>query len=181
MPPCHFYYHCFISQHLFVWLLLHLNRIEKVQLSDMGSYRCAVLSGETEILSEEGSIQLEGEFIVNSNWSMKPNLPFWVPRSSFSCLLLRSSAFLCGTSAHVCGGQRVPEPELCGPRPSRACQGHLAAGWCSPQLPNRPCCPVTFYTQPYRYRFHFHLSCRRWSGISIMLWTFTETFLVIGY
>lgn len=37
----------------------------------MGSYRCAVLSEEKEILSEEGSIQLEGEFIVNSIISTK--------------------------------------------------------------------------------------------------------------
>lgn len=32
----------------------------------MGSYRCAVLSGSHQILSEEGSIQLEGEFIFSS-------------------------------------------------------------------------------------------------------------------
>uniref|UniRef100_A0A3Q3JIJ1 receptor protein-tyrosine kinase n=1 Tax=Monopterus albus TaxID=43700 RepID=A0A3Q3JIJ1_MONAL len=36
------------------------NSIEKVQLPDMGSYQCAVLSGGHRILSEEGSIQLEG-------------------------------------------------------------------------------------------------------------------------
>uniref|UniRef100_A0A4W6CQX2 receptor protein-tyrosine kinase n=1 Tax=Lates calcarifer TaxID=8187 RepID=A0A4W6CQX2_LATCA len=37
-----------------------LYSIEKVQLPDMGSYRCAVLSESHQILSEEGSIQLEG-------------------------------------------------------------------------------------------------------------------------
>lgn len=147
----------------FAWLLLHLNRIEKVQLSDMGSYRCAVLTEEKEILSEEGSIQLEGEFIIDSIMSMKLILPFWVLWSSFNRPLLRTSSFLCGTSAHVCGGQRVPEPELCGPRPSRACLGHLAAGWRSPQLTDRPSRPVAFHTQPYRYCFHFHLSRRRYN------------------
>lgn len=142
-------YHCLI----FTWLLSHLNRIEKVQLSDMGSYQCAVLSEEQEIFSKEGSIQLEGEFLIQSIISTKlnpsaPNLAFW--KSSFSCFFLRTSTFLCGTPTHVCGGQRVPEPELRGPRPSRACQGHLAAGWCSPQLPNRPSCSVAFYLQPDR-------------------------------
>ncbi len=34
--------------------------IEEVQLSDMGVYQCAVFSGEEEILSTEGYIQLEG-------------------------------------------------------------------------------------------------------------------------
>lgn len=37
------------------------NRIEKVQLPDMGSYRCAVLSESHRTLSDEGNIQLEGE------------------------------------------------------------------------------------------------------------------------
>lgn len=133
----------------------------------MGSYRCAVLSEEKEILSEEGSIQLEGEFISSSPISMNRNLPFRVSRSSFGCLLLRSSAFLCGTPAHVCGSQRVPEPELCGPRPPRAGQGHLAAGWCPPQLPNGPSGPITFYPQPYRYCLQLHLSSRGGSGLSV--------------
>ncbi len=35
-------------------------RIEELQLSDMGSYQCAVFSGEDEILSIEGYIELEG-------------------------------------------------------------------------------------------------------------------------
>uniref|UniRef100_A0A1A7X3R5 receptor protein-tyrosine kinase n=2 Tax=Iconisemion striatum TaxID=60296 RepID=A0A1A7X3R5_9TELE len=35
-------------------------KIEKVQLLDMGSYRCAVLSGNNQTLSAEGRIQLEG-------------------------------------------------------------------------------------------------------------------------
>lgn len=142
-------YHCLN----FTWLLSHLNRIEKVQLSHMGSYQCAVLSEEQEIFSKEGSIQLEGEFLIHSIISAKlnpsaPNLAFW--KSSFSCFFFRSSTFLCGTPTHVCGGQRVPEPELCGPWPSRARQGHLAAGWRSPQLPNRPSCSVAFYLQPDR-------------------------------
>ncbi|KAM4566664.1 tyrosine-protein kinase receptor UFO [Odontesthes bonariensis] len=42
------------------WTIMSTLRIEKVQLPDMGSYRCAVLSGSHQILSEEGSIQLEG-------------------------------------------------------------------------------------------------------------------------
>ncbi|XP_037533655.1 tyrosine-protein kinase receptor UFO [Nematolebias whitei] len=42
------------------WTVTSTLRIEKVQLSDMGSYRCAVLSGNNRTLSEEGSIQLEG-------------------------------------------------------------------------------------------------------------------------
>lgn len=171
MHLCHFYYRCL--QNLFAWLSLHLNRIEKVQLSDMGSYRCAVLSGEKqEIFSEEGSIQLEGEFIINSIISTKlnPNTPNWdLWKSSFGCFFLRSSTFLCGTPAHVCRGQRVPEPELCGPRPSRACQGHLAAGRCSPQLPFRPSCSVAFYIQPHRYFLSFsYLS--RICGYKVVIW-----------
>lgn len=35
--------------------------IEKVQLADMGSYQCAVQSEDHRTLSEEGSVQLEGE------------------------------------------------------------------------------------------------------------------------
>lgn len=42
------------------------NSIEKVQLPDMGSYQCAVLSESHQTMSEEGSIQLEGEFIFSS-------------------------------------------------------------------------------------------------------------------
>uniref|UniRef100_A0A674P4H6 receptor protein-tyrosine kinase n=1 Tax=Takifugu rubripes TaxID=31033 RepID=A0A674P4H6_TAKRU len=42
------------------WTVISTLRIEKVQLSDMGSYQCAVLSEEQEIFSKEGSIQLEG-------------------------------------------------------------------------------------------------------------------------
>lgn len=41
------------------------NSIEKVQLPDMGSYRCAVLSETHQTFSEEGSIQLEGEFMFS--------------------------------------------------------------------------------------------------------------------
>lgn len=41
------------------------NSIEKVQLPDMGSYRCAVLSESHQIVSEEGGIQLEGEFLFH--------------------------------------------------------------------------------------------------------------------
>lgn len=40
----------------------------------MGSYQCAVLSEEKEILSKEGSIQLEGEFIISSKTSTQLNL-----------------------------------------------------------------------------------------------------------
>ncbi|GLD52751.1 tyrosine-protein kinase receptor UFO isoform X1 [Lates japonicus] len=42
------------------WTIMSTLSIEKVQLPDMGSYRCAVLSESHQILSEEGSIQLEG-------------------------------------------------------------------------------------------------------------------------
>lgn len=38
------------------------DRIEKVQLPDMGSYRCAVISESHQTLSDVGNIQLEGEF-----------------------------------------------------------------------------------------------------------------------
>uniref|UniRef100_A0A3Q3A6T4 receptor protein-tyrosine kinase n=1 Tax=Kryptolebias marmoratus TaxID=37003 RepID=A0A3Q3A6T4_KRYMA len=41
------------------WTITSTLRIEKVQLPDMGSYSCAVLSGSNQTLSEEGSIQLE--------------------------------------------------------------------------------------------------------------------------
>lgn len=42
------------------------NSIEKVQLSDMGSYQCVAKSEERDVMSQEGSIQLEGEFIFSS-------------------------------------------------------------------------------------------------------------------
>uniref|UniRef100_A0A8C1FAT0 receptor protein-tyrosine kinase n=1 Tax=Cyprinus carpio carpio TaxID=630221 RepID=A0A8C1FAT0_CYPCA len=42
------------------WLVFSELKIEEVQLSDMGSYQCAVSSGEEEILSMEGHIELEG-------------------------------------------------------------------------------------------------------------------------
>uniref|UniRef100_A0A671X046 receptor protein-tyrosine kinase n=1 Tax=Sparus aurata TaxID=8175 RepID=A0A671X046_SPAAU len=42
------------------WTVISTLRIEKVQLPDMGSYRCAVLSESNQTFSEEGSIQLEG-------------------------------------------------------------------------------------------------------------------------
>lgn len=170
-----FYYRCL--QNLFAWLLLHLNRIEKVQLSDMGSYQCAVLSEEQEIFSEEGSIQLEGEFIISSIISTKlnPNPPNWdLWKSSFSCFFLSSSTFLRGTPGHVCRSQRVPEPELCGPRPSGAGQGHLAAGWCSPKLPFRPSCTVAFYIQPHRYFLSLSYLSRICGHKVVILHAFTE-------
>lgn len=36
-------------------------RIAKVQLSDMGAYRCAVATKDEETMSAEGHLQLEGE------------------------------------------------------------------------------------------------------------------------
>ncbi|XP_068601886.1 tyrosine-protein kinase receptor UFO [Brachionichthys hirsutus] len=42
------------------WTVISTLRIEKVQLPDMGSYRCAALSENYETFSEEGNIQLEG-------------------------------------------------------------------------------------------------------------------------
>ncbi|XP_068173500.1 tyrosine-protein kinase receptor UFO [Antennarius striatus] len=42
------------------WTIISTLSIEKVQLPDMGSYRCAVLSESHETLSKEGDIQLEG-------------------------------------------------------------------------------------------------------------------------
>ncbi|KAM6973768.1 tyrosine-protein kinase receptor UFO [Aplochiton taeniatus] len=42
------------------WKITSTLSIEKVQLPDMGSYRCAVTSEGEQTLSEEGSIQLEG-------------------------------------------------------------------------------------------------------------------------
>ncbi|XP_034723000.1 tyrosine-protein kinase receptor UFO isoform X1 [Etheostoma cragini] len=42
------------------WTIMSTLSIEKVQLPDMGSYQCAVLSESHQTMSEEGSIQLEG-------------------------------------------------------------------------------------------------------------------------
>ncbi|KAG7479604.1 tyrosine-protein kinase receptor UFO [Solea senegalensis] len=42
------------------WTIMSTLGIDKVQLLDMGSYRCAVLSESHQIMSEEGAIQLEG-------------------------------------------------------------------------------------------------------------------------
>ncbi|XP_037320238.2 tyrosine-protein kinase receptor UFO [Pungitius pungitius] len=42
------------------WTIMSTLSIEKVQLPDMGAYRCAVLSESHQTMSEEGSIQLEG-------------------------------------------------------------------------------------------------------------------------
>ncbi|KAM3616369.1 uncharacterized protein V6R79_016901 [Siganus canaliculatus] len=42
------------------WTVISTLSIERVQLTDMGSYQCAVLSEDHQTLSEEGSIQLEG-------------------------------------------------------------------------------------------------------------------------
>lgn len=48
-------------------LYMH-NRIEKVQLPDMGYYKCAVRSGSNETFSDEGGIQLEGELLNNHSY-----------------------------------------------------------------------------------------------------------------
>ncbi|XP_076838296.1 tyrosine-protein kinase receptor UFO [Brachyhypopomus gauderio] len=42
------------------WLVISTLRIEDVQLSNMGTYQCAVFLGEDETVSSEGHIQLEG-------------------------------------------------------------------------------------------------------------------------
>ncbi|XP_028818822.1 tyrosine-protein kinase receptor UFO [Denticeps clupeoides] len=42
------------------WMITSKLRIEKVQLSDMGPYRCAVLGGDERLESVVGHIQLEG-------------------------------------------------------------------------------------------------------------------------
>ncbi|XP_060731529.1 tyrosine-protein kinase receptor UFO [Tachysurus vachellii] len=42
------------------WLVISTLRIAKVQLSDMGAYRCAVATGDEETMSAEGHLQLEG-------------------------------------------------------------------------------------------------------------------------
>lgn len=139
---------------LILFIFYTQNSIEKVQLPDMGSYRCAVKTESGQTLSEEGSIQLEGEFIFSSlRYTITSMNPLSQESDSAYCFL-RPSSFLCGASAHVCSGQHIPESELRGPRTSRACQGHLAAGWRSPQHPNGPSGPVTLHAQPHRY----HLS-----------------------
>lgn len=71
---------------------------------------------------------------------------------------LRPSSFLCGAPSHVCSGQWVPEPEMCGPWTSRASQGHLAAGWRAAQQTDRPSGPVTLHPQPHRYHLWSKLS-----------------------
>ncbi|KAK1790125.1 hypothetical protein P4O66_013956, partial [Electrophorus voltai] len=42
------------------WLVISTLRIEDVQLSNMGAYRCGVFTGADETMSSEGHIQLEG-------------------------------------------------------------------------------------------------------------------------
>ncbi|KAM4628445.1 tyrosine-protein kinase receptor UFO [Polymixia lowei] len=42
------------------WMVISTLRVEKVQLLDMGSYRCSVESEGQKIMSKEGNIQLEG-------------------------------------------------------------------------------------------------------------------------
>ncbi|XP_068441313.1 tyrosine-protein kinase receptor UFO [Clinocottus analis] len=42
------------------WTIMSTLSIEKVQLPDMGAYRCAVLMESHQTMSEEGSLQLEG-------------------------------------------------------------------------------------------------------------------------
>ncbi|KAK9521229.1 hypothetical protein VZT92_021052 [Zoarces viviparus] len=42
------------------WTIMSTLSIDKVQLPDMGAYRCAVLSESHQTMSEEGSVQLEG-------------------------------------------------------------------------------------------------------------------------
>ncbi|XP_033971769.1 tyrosine-protein kinase receptor UFO [Trematomus bernacchii] len=42
------------------WTIMSTLSIQKVQLQDMGAYRCAVRSESHQTMSEEGSIQLEG-------------------------------------------------------------------------------------------------------------------------
>ncbi|XP_060761771.1 tyrosine-protein kinase receptor UFO [Neoarius graeffei] len=42
------------------WLVISTLRIAKVQLSDMGAYCCAVITGDDETVSTEGHLQLEG-------------------------------------------------------------------------------------------------------------------------
>lgn len=144
----------------------------------MGSYRCAVLSEGHNTYSDEGGIQLEGEFILTSCHRHKKDL-----QKSATVLLLkryrtwlisfslRPSSLLHGASAHVRSGQRLPESAMCGPRTSRASQGHLVAGWRSSKLPVRPGGPVALHTKPHRYHFSvcntstLNTICRRLSQI----------------
>lgn len=89
------------SSVVFTWCLKKLsnrfyNSIEKVQLSDMGSYQCVVKSEERDVLSQEGNIQLEGEFIFSSvthtTTTIKRSVLFlnrwksWDPHSAASIL-----------------------------------------------------------------------------------------------
>lgn len=140
--------------------------IEKVQLPDMGSYRCAVQSASHRIMSEEGSIQLEGEFISRSrpdvqkeNYKTPAHVMYSATESESANSSRRPSSFLRGAPAHVCSGQRVHEPELCGPRTPRAGQGHLAAGRVSSQLPGGPGGPVALHTQSHRYQLSHSTQC----------------------
>lgn len=158
---------CFLTLILFLEVTFEyfctLNSIEKVQLPDMGSYQCAVLSGDQPTLSDEGSIQLEGAFtnIAAATTESVLSLRSWLFLVS---LPPRPSSFLRGTTAHVHSGRRAAEPELRGPRTSRAGQGHLAAGRRSSELPERSRGSFTVHTQPHRYkvlfsRFNQLLSC----------------------
>lgn len=114
----------------------------------MGSYQCAVLSEDHQTLSEEGSVQLEGESTCSSPSRQKE---IFSSRSLLTpSLPARSASLLGGTAAHDHGGQRVPEPELRGPRTSRTGPAHLAAGRRSSQLPQRPSGPFAVHAQPHR-------------------------------
>uniref|UniRef100_A0A667Y685 receptor protein-tyrosine kinase n=1 Tax=Myripristis murdjan TaxID=586833 RepID=A0A667Y685_9TELE len=62
------------------WMVISTLRIEKVQLPDMGSYRCAVLSESHRTLSDEGNIQLEGL----PHFSVEPENMFVVANVSLS-------------------------------------------------------------------------------------------------
>uniref|UniRef100_A0A8D3CZQ4 receptor protein-tyrosine kinase n=1 Tax=Scophthalmus maximus TaxID=52904 RepID=A0A8D3CZQ4_SCOMX len=62
------------------WTIISTLSIEKVQLPDMGSYRCAVQSASHRIMSEEGSIQLEGL----PHFSVEPQHMFVVANVSMS-------------------------------------------------------------------------------------------------
>ncbi|XP_023817067.1 tyrosine-protein kinase receptor UFO [Oryzias latipes] len=62
------------------WTVRSMLKIEKVQLSDMGSYRCAVQSESGRLLSEEGVIQLEGI----PHFSVEPRHMSVVANVSFS-------------------------------------------------------------------------------------------------
>lgn len=63
---CVFYLVCCLSNSF-----LSPNSIEKVQLLDMGSYQCAVLSEHQQTFSEKGGIQLEGKFIFRHSYKNK--------------------------------------------------------------------------------------------------------------